>query len=288
MKFLVDNALSPLLAAALTEAGHDAQHVRELDLQAASDAVIFNHAAGGRSHRSLDRHRLQHAPRRARHQPPVRDPVPARRRAATARPSGVAARQPGCPGRGPAPRQCRRDRTDTHPDPATADQPRTRPFCGPILGLLLSLCVPSWQALSTWFGVGKRCKTDFLREPTRGLEPRTPSHEWWCRYGSAGVDQPGSRDSPQLPRRPRGPCRLRAGEPGHQSAWISAWRRLSALPDGQRSRLLTLHARDGGPQRTKAAVQRREILSAHGGHPPVPVPRRRPPLGRFSLPNGRV
>lgn len=45
MKFLVDNALSPALARALTDAGHDALHVRELRMQAASDEVIFDLAA---------------------------------------------------------------------------------------------------------------------------------------------------------------------------------------------------------------------------------------------------
>jgi predicted nuclease of predicted toxin-antitoxin system len=45
MRFLVDNALSPALAALLTEAGHDAVHVRSLGLQRAQDIEIFERAA---------------------------------------------------------------------------------------------------------------------------------------------------------------------------------------------------------------------------------------------------
>ena len=44
MKFLVDNALSPLLADQLRQAGHDAAHVRDFGLRAAADAAIFGFA----------------------------------------------------------------------------------------------------------------------------------------------------------------------------------------------------------------------------------------------------
>jgi predicted nuclease of predicted toxin-antitoxin system len=41
MRFLIDNALSPMVAEGLSQAGHDAVHVRDLGLQAAPDAEIF-------------------------------------------------------------------------------------------------------------------------------------------------------------------------------------------------------------------------------------------------------
>jgi len=44
MKFLIDNALSPALAALLEQAGHDAIHVRSIGLQHAADDVIFERA----------------------------------------------------------------------------------------------------------------------------------------------------------------------------------------------------------------------------------------------------
>lgn len=44
MRFLIDNALSPVVAKRLTAAGHDAIHVRDYDLHAAGDDEIFDRA----------------------------------------------------------------------------------------------------------------------------------------------------------------------------------------------------------------------------------------------------
>lgn len=45
MKFLIDNALSPLIAEGLQQASYDAIHVRDREMQAATDTEIFSLAA---------------------------------------------------------------------------------------------------------------------------------------------------------------------------------------------------------------------------------------------------
>lgn len=70
MRFLVDNALSPVVAERLEAAGHDAAHVCDYGLQAASDQEIFERAQQelmalliprpGRAEQEIEKHSPHH------------------------------------------------------------------------------------------------------------------------------------------------------------------------------------------------------------------------------------
>ncbi len=61
MRFLVDAQLPAALARWLATKGHEAEHVADLDMQAAPDSTIWNHALyAGRSILTKDEDFAQH------------------------------------------------------------------------------------------------------------------------------------------------------------------------------------------------------------------------------------
>ena len=67
MKFLVDNALSPLVAERPRQSGHDSVHVRDYVLQAADDEEIFGYLSRHGAHHEINRRRDSEAVRLSAH-----------------------------------------------------------------------------------------------------------------------------------------------------------------------------------------------------------------------------
>jgi hypothetical protein len=90
MRFLIDNAMSPEVAAGLNAAGHDALHVRDLGLADAADVEIF-HRAAAENCVIVSADRLRNAARDAERFEALGDSLPGRHAAKTGRASFPAA-----------------------------------------------------------------------------------------------------------------------------------------------------------------------------------------------------
>jgi uncharacterized protein with PIN domain len=98
MKFLIDNALSPRVAGGLRAAGHDAVHVRDIGLAAATDEELFELAAAESRIIVVRRYRLWNAACAPAGIQAFFHSVPTWHRTPSRKTAGFAANEPGdCP-----------------------------------------------------------------------------------------------------------------------------------------------------------------------------------------------
>ena len=126
LRFLIDNALSPLVAERLTAAGHEAAHVRDYDLQAANDEEIVEHSRRRGPHRRLRGHRFRDPARSAPRTAALLPPLPSRHRTPPRTANSAPARQPPRPRTRPRRGSRRRARARQCSHPKASDRRLTR------------------------------------------------------------------------------------------------------------------------------------------------------------------